>query len=149
MPNWCANRLYFYGEEADIAGIRNLLSGELISHFLRAEQEGIQLFVAGCAGILRPVEDFTYAPFPALTQAGKGSNSPENIAFSRWLTSLQEQVELNKDNCHLLVSVSSRPSFIFFRVSYHGHFREHGHYRGQKYALQQKTLDFHSAEPAI
>ena len=102
MPNWCANRLYFYGEEADIAGIRNLLSGELTSHFLRAEQEGIQLFVAGCAGILRPVEDFTYAPFPALTQAGKGSNSPENIAFSRWLTSLQEQVELSKDNCHLL-----------------------------------------------
>ena len=102
MPNWCANRLYFYGEEADIAGIRNLLSGELTSHFLRAEQEGIQLFVAGCAGILRPVEDFTYAPFPALTQAGKGSNSPENIAFSRWLTSLQEEVELSKDNCHLL-----------------------------------------------
>lgn len=102
MSNWCANRLYFYGEEADIAGIRNLLSGELTSHFLRAEQEGIQLFVAGCAGILRPVEDFTYAPFPALTQAGKGSNSPENIAFSRWLTSLQEEVELSKDNCHLL-----------------------------------------------
>lgn len=102
MPNWCANRLYFYGEETDIAGIRPLLSGELTSHFLRSEQEGLQLFVAGCAGILRPVEDFTYAPFPALTQAGKGSISPENIAFSRWLMSLQEQVELSKDNCHLL-----------------------------------------------
>lgn len=47
------------------------------------------------------------------------------------------------------VSVSSRPSFIFARVSYHGHFREHGHYRGQKYALHQKTMDLHSAEPAL
>lgn len=35
----------------------------------------------------------------------------------------------------LAVSVTSEPSFIFARVSYHGHFREHGHYRGQKYAL--------------
>lgn len=34
-----------------------------------------------------------------------------------------------------MVSVTSEPSFIFARVSYHGHFREHGHYRGQKYAL--------------
>lgn len=49
----------------------------------------------------------------------------------------------------LSVSVSSRPSFIFARVSYHGHFREHGHYRGQKYALHQKTMDLHSAEPAL
>ncbi|MEQ5055944.1 hypothetical protein ABN154_29865, partial [Klebsiella michiganensis] len=49
----------------------------------------------------------------------------------------------------LKVSVTYRPSFIFARVSYHGHFREHGHYRGQKYALHPKTLDFHSAEPAI
>lgn len=63
MPNWCANRLYFYGEEADIAGIRHLLLEEPNSHFLRTEQEGIQLFVAGCANILRPVEDFIYALF--------------------------------------------------------------------------------------
>lgn len=95
MPNWCANRLYFYGEDADIAGICHLLLGELNSLFLRAEQEGIKIFVAGCAGILRSVEDFIYAPFPVMTQTGKGSISPENIAFSRWLTSLQKQVELS------------------------------------------------------
>ncbi|RAY79727.1 hypothetical protein DP190_21240 [Enterobacter cloacae] len=47
------------------------------------------------------------------------------------------------------VSVTFIPSFIFARVSYHGHFREHGHYRGQKYALQQKTLDLYCAEPAV
>ncbi|EAS6892371.1 hypothetical protein EA559_23125 [Salmonella enterica subsp. enterica serovar Poona] len=47
------------------------------------------------------------------------------------------------------VSVTFIPSFIFARVSYHGHFREHGHYRGQKYALQQKTLALHSAEPSV
>ncbi len=48
-----------------------------------------------------------------------------------------------------IVSVSSRPSFIFARVSYHGHFREHGHYRGQKHALHQQTLDHHCTQPAI
>lgn len=48
-----------------------------------------------------------------------------------------------------IVSVTFIPSFIFARVSYHGHFREHGHYRGQKYALQQKTLDLHCAEPSV
>ncbi len=53
-------------------------------------------------------------------------------------------IDLAKTKFYLFninVSVAFIPSFIFARVSYHGHFREHGHYRGQKYALQQKTLD--------
>ena len=61
-------------------------------------------------------------------------------------------LQMNADlamSAEMYVSVSSRPSFIFARVSYHGHFREHGHYRGQKYALHQKTMDLHSAEPAL
>ena len=49
----------------------------------------------------------------------------------------------------LLVSVSSRPSFIFARVSYHGHFLEHGHYRGQNQSLHQKTLDHHRTQLAV
>ncbi|EDN0015423.1 hypothetical protein CXO92_15155 [Salmonella enterica subsp. enterica serovar Poona] len=55
----------------------------------------------------------------------------------------------SSDDRSYFVSVTFIPSFIFARVSYHGHFREHGHYRGQKYALQQKTLALHSAEPSV
>ncbi|PZD62998.1 hypothetical protein ARC310_10410 [Pantoea ananatis] len=47
------------------------------------------------------------------------------------------------------VSVSSRPSSISARISHHGHFREHGHYRGQKDALHQQTLDYHRTQPAV
>ncbi|MBE5253298.1 hypothetical protein [Mixta mediterraneensis] len=67
------------------------------------------------------------------------------------MTLASQQVNVQKDGrlSGFGVSVSSRPSFIFARVSYHGHFREHGHYRGQKYALHQKTMDLHSAEPAL
>ena len=49
----------------------------------------------------------------------------------------QRQKQKQNDCSRKKVSVSSRASFIFFRVSYHGHFREHGHYRGQKHALHQ------------
>ncbi|RAH26601.1 hypothetical protein DOT37_23360 [Pantoea agglomerans] len=47
------------------------------------------------------------------------------------------------------VSVSSVPSSISVRVSYDGHFREHGHYCGQKHALHQQTLDHHRTQPAV
>ncbi|OWY74859.1 hypothetical protein CDN97_21740 [Pantoea sp. AMG 501] len=47
------------------------------------------------------------------------------------------------------VSVTYTPSSISARVSYHGHFHEHGHYRGQKHALHQQTLDHYSTQPAV
>ncbi|PQK87866.1 hypothetical protein CG433_22125 [Pantoea ananatis] len=47
------------------------------------------------------------------------------------------------------VSVTFIPSSISSRVSYHGHFREHGHHRGQKHALHQSTLDHYCTQPAV
>lgn len=57
MPNWCANRLYFRAEPARITDIHALLEGNLQPYYSRAVQEGIQLFVAGCAGLLQSVKD--------------------------------------------------------------------------------------------
>lgn len=54
MPNWCANRLYFRAEPARITDIHALLEGNLQPYYSRAVQEGIQLFVAGCAGLAVP-----------------------------------------------------------------------------------------------
>ena len=102
MPNWCANRLFFRAEPGNITDIRHLLRGSLSPFYQQAVQEGIHLFVAGCAGLLQPVDDFHYAPYPVLTQAGRGIVSPENLAFTRWLGMLQSGVELDEKNCRTL-----------------------------------------------
>ncbi|WP_297202850.1 hypothetical protein [uncultured Pluralibacter sp.] len=39
--------------------VRTLMRGEVCPAYVRAESEGIQLFLAGCAGLLRPVTDKT------------------------------------------------------------------------------------------
>ncbi|EBH2659005.1 DUF1281 domain-containing protein [Salmonella enterica subsp. enterica serovar Uzaramo] len=60
MPNWCANRLFFRAEPGNITDIRHLLRGSLSPFYQQAVQEGIHLFVAGCAGLLQSVDDFHY-----------------------------------------------------------------------------------------
>ena len=51
MPNWCSNRMYFSGEPAQIAEIKRLASGAVTLLYRRATDEGIQLFLAGSAGL--------------------------------------------------------------------------------------------------
>ncbi|GDA60627.1 hypothetical protein HmCmsJML164_04705 [Escherichia coli] len=79
MPNWCANRMYFSAEPAQIAAIKRLASGAVTPFYRRTTNEGIQLFVAG-----------------------SGVVSPENIAFTHWLTHLQNGVLLDEQNCLML-----------------------------------------------
>ncbi|MGG7457717.1 DUF1281 domain-containing protein [Escherichia coli] len=103
MPNWCSNRMYFSGEPAQIAEIKRLASGAVAPHFIAAPaNEGIQLFLAGSAGLLQTTEDVRFEPCPGLTAAGRGVVSPENIAFTRWLTHLQDGVLLDEQNCLML-----------------------------------------------
>ena len=65
MPNWCANRLMFNGiKNSDV--LKTWISGGGPSLHRRARKEGIQLFLAGCAGILRPLTEQHYAPYPQL-----------------------------------------------------------------------------------
>ncbi len=82
MPNWCSNRMYFSGEPAQIAEIKRLASGAVTPFYRRATNEGIQLFLAGSAGLLQTTEDVQFEPCPGLTAAGRGVVSPENIAFT-------------------------------------------------------------------
>ena len=102
MPNWCSNRMYFSGEPAQIAEIKRLASGAVTPLYRRATNEGIQLFLAGSAGLLQTTEDVQFEPCPGLTDAGRGVVSPENIAFTRWLTHLQNGVLLDEQNCLML-----------------------------------------------
>ncbi|OKX18868.1 hypothetical protein AWP86_07810, partial [Escherichia coli] len=102
MPNWCSNRMHFSGEPAQIAEIKRLASGAVTPFYRRATNEGIQLFLAGSAGLLQTTEDVRFEPCPGLTAAGRGILSPENIAFPRWLTHLQDGVLLDEQNCLML-----------------------------------------------
>lgn len=102
MPNWCANRLRVTGLAKNVSHARALMEGNVRPLYTRAEAEGIQLFLAGCAGLLRPVTDETYAPFPALTAAGPGEDTLENRAFTQWLAQLRDGAELTDKTCYRL-----------------------------------------------
>lgn len=102
MPNWCSNRMYFSGEPAQIAEIKRLASGAVTPLYRRATNEGIQLFLAGSAGLLQITENIRSEQCPGVTVAGRGAVSPENIAFTRWLTHLQNGVLLDEQNCLML-----------------------------------------------
>ena len=122
MPNWCANRLRVTGLAENVSKVRALMRGEVRPLYARAEAEGIQLFLAGCAGLLRPVTDETYAPYPALTAAGRGENTPANAAFTAWLTQLRDGAELTEENCDRLhdrkrhiQTVLTKPSELLVR----------------------------------
>lgn len=105
MPNWCANRLRVTGSAGDIEKVRALMVGAGVPAYVRAESEGIQLFLAGCAALLQPATDDVYAPFPALTMAGKGESSTQNMAFTAWLWHLRDGAELSDEVCDQLHSL--------------------------------------------
>lgn len=102
MPNWCSNRMHFSGEPAQIAEIKRLASGAVTPLYRRATNEGIQLFLAGSAGLLQITENIRSEQCPGVTAAGRGAVSTENIAFTRWLTHLQNGVLLDEKNCLML-----------------------------------------------
>lgn len=71
MPNWCSNRMYFSGEPAQIAEIKRLASGAVTPLYRRATNEGIQLFLAGSAGLLQITENIRSEQCPGVTAAGR------------------------------------------------------------------------------
>lgn len=76
MPNWCSNRMYFSGEPAQIAEIKRLASGAVTPLYRRATNEGIQLFLAGSAGLLQITENTRRAGLEIFRQ----SSSPDGKA---------------------------------------------------------------------
>ncbi|MCM4729222.1 DUF1281 domain-containing protein, partial [Escherichia coli] len=90
------------GEPAQIAEIKRLASGAVTPLYRRATNEGIQLFLAGSAGLLQITENIRSEQCPGVMAAGRGAVSPENIAFTRWLTHLQNGVLLDEQNCLML-----------------------------------------------
>ncbi|MGE0968578.1 DUF1281 domain-containing protein (plasmid) [Klebsiella sp. WOUb02] len=99
MPNWCANRLCVTGRSEDIEQVRVLTDGGRYPSYARAAAQGVQLFLAGCAGMLKTTEVMAYLPYPGLTAAGQGDDTPENRAFTQWLAHLQAGTALTDAAC--------------------------------------------------
>lgn len=103
MPNWCANRLTFSGIQHNTDDLRAWIKGETFPLPGRAKREAIQLFLAGCAGLLRPDIDTLYPAFPALTAHGVATEStPASQAFTRWLALFTGGAELDTETCQTL-----------------------------------------------
>ncbi|EHW76782.1 hypothetical protein ECDEC10B_1124 [Escherichia coli DEC10B] len=75
--------MHFSGEPAQIAEIKRLASGAVTPLYRRATNEGIQLFLAGSAGLLQTTEDVRFEPCPGLTAAGRGVVSPDEYRVHR------------------------------------------------------------------
>ncbi|WP_313685167.1 DUF1281 domain-containing protein [Pantoea sp.] len=110
MPNWCANRLCVSGREKDIVRVKALMEGGGYQSYACAAAEGIQLFLAGCAGLLRPVTPESYLPYPQLTGENRFPSYAadvevsraevlKNQAFTQWLTCLRDGVVLTEATC--------------------------------------------------
>ncbi|EBT2496079.1 DUF1281 domain-containing protein [Salmonella enterica] len=103
MPNWCCNRLMFSGIRQDNGALRAWIAGGGLSLHRRARKEGIQLFLAGCAGILRPLTKQCYAPYPLLVSYGAAADyRPSVQAYSDWLASFMAGAELDAKTCQKL-----------------------------------------------
>lgn len=95
MPNWCANRLMFNSD-----ALKTWIAGGELSLHRRARKEGIQLFLAGCAGILRLLTEQHYAAYPQLVSYGAAAdNRPSVQAFSDWLVMFMAGAALDVEIC--------------------------------------------------
>ncbi|EAO6410028.1 DUF1281 domain-containing protein [Salmonella enterica] len=102
MANWCANRLMFNGiQNSDV--LKTWIAGGELSLHRRARKEGIQFFLAGCAGILRPLTEQHYAPYPQLVSYGAAAdNRPSAQAYSDWLAMFMAGAVLDVETCQKL-----------------------------------------------
>ncbi|EGL7120343.1 DUF1281 domain-containing protein [Salmonella enterica] len=103
MPNWCANRLMFSGIRQGNDALKTWIAGGQPSLHLRARKEGIQLFLAGCAGILRPLTEQRYLPYPLLVSSGVAADNRSSAqAYSDWLTAFMDGAELDVETSQKL-----------------------------------------------
>lgn len=103
MSNWCNNRLIINGQSVFVDEFQQWVNGRVMPDYRHAIQQSCRLFLAGCAGILKPVtvKAGTYAPYPGLL-THPGSASPENLAFEQWFGLLKADVPLTAEKIRLV-----------------------------------------------
>lgn len=91
MAEWCRNRFEITGKSVCLDVLIQWIEGNDASRYRHAIQQSILLFLAGCAGILKPVRTETYPPYPGLVSHGAGSTT---VASQAWEVAEHEQPQL-------------------------------------------------------
>lgn len=95
MFSWCKNRLEITAKSFCVDVMQSWIAGTETPHYRHAIRQAIKLFLAGCAGILKPTKATEYAAYPLLTAAGVGSSVPSNLAFQHFLELLEKDAWLD------------------------------------------------------
>lgn len=97
MSEWCHNRLEITGKSVCINVMLQWINGTDVPRHRHAVQQSIQLFLAGAAGILKPVRTTSYPPCQGLVRAGTGLSTAANQAFESWLALLPKDAVLDAE----------------------------------------------------
>jgi len=95
MFSWCKNRLEITAKSVCVDVMQAWIAGIETPRYRHAIRQAIKLFLAGCAGILKPTKAMEYAAYPLLTAAGVGSSVPSNLAFQHFLELLEKDAWLD------------------------------------------------------
>ncbi|EDA6198837.1 DUF1281 domain-containing protein [Salmonella enterica] len=97
MSEWCQNRFEITGKSVCLDVLTQWIEGGEIPRYRHAIQQSIQLFLAGCAGVVKPTRTTQYSPYPPLVRHGTGLSSPANQAFEQWLGLLVKDAVLDEE----------------------------------------------------
>jgi len=95
MFSWCQNRLEVTGKSVCLDVMQPWIAGTEKPLYRHAVRQAIKLFLAGCAGILKPVRAVDYAPYPMLTASGTGAQTSPNQAFQHFIELLEQDAWLD------------------------------------------------------
>jgi hypothetical protein len=91
MFSWCKNRLEITGKSDCINVMQSWITGIEIPLYRHAIRQAIKLFLAGCAGMLKPVKATEYRAYPELVSSGTGVGTSPNQAFQHFLELLEKE----------------------------------------------------------
>ncbi|QLH61955.1 DUF1281 domain-containing protein [Serratia symbiotica] len=95
MFPWCQNRLEITGKSVCIDVMQSWIAGTETPLYRHAIRQATKLFLAGCAGILKPVKAVDYAPYPMMTASGTGAPTSPNQAFQHFVELLEQDAWLD------------------------------------------------------
>ena len=72
MAEWCRNRFEITGKSVCLDVLTQWIEGCETPRYRHAIQQSIQLFLIGCAGLVKPTRTTQYPPYPALVRHGTG-----------------------------------------------------------------------------
>ncbi|MGL4859118.1 MAG: DUF1281 domain-containing protein [Enterobacteriaceae bacterium] len=98
MAEWCFNHVELTGKSVCLDVAEQWICGDNAPRYRHALQQSMRLFLAGCAGLLKPVKSTQYEPYPALIPTGTGSSNAQNQAFEQWLGLLKSDAVLSSAN---------------------------------------------------